>query len=83
MSWIRGALVSARPPLRMVSIYSQLLQEEYEDALGAQASSYIKYAVNGATRMSNLLRALLTYSRVANAVPQAPEPTTTILTRAS
>ena len=59
----------------MVSIYSQLLQEEYGDALEAQASSYIKYAVNGATRMSTLLRALLEYSRVAHAAPQVSQKT--------
>jgi PAS domain S-box-containing protein len=58
-------------PLRMVSIYSQLLQEEYSDVLDDRASSYIGFAVNGATRMSNLLRALLTYSRVANAPAEA------------
>ena len=62
-------------PLRMVSIYSQLLQEEYGGALGNQASSYIKFAVDGAARMSNLLRALLTYSRVAHAAPQPSERT--------
>lgn len=62
-------------PLRMVSIYSQLLQEEYGETLDNQASSYIKFAVDGAARMSNLLRALLTYSRVASAPPQASEKT--------
>jgi len=62
-------------PLRMVSIYSQLLQEEHGEALGNQASSYIKFAVDGAARMSNLLRALLTYSRVANAAAQPSEKT--------
>jgi len=62
-------------PLRMVSIYSQLLQEEHGEALGNQASAYIKFAVDGAARMSNLLRALLTYSRVANGAPQASEKT--------
>jgi PAS domain S-box-containing protein len=60
-------------PLRMVSIYSQLLKEEYGNELDGQALSYIEFAVNGATRMSNLLRALLAYSRVANAAPQASE----------
>lgn len=59
-------------PLRMVSIYSQLLQEEYGSTLDGQASSYIEFAVNGATRMSKLLRALLDYSRVANGSPQQP-----------
>ena len=47
-------------PLRMVSIYSQLLKEEYGNALDDQALSYIEFAVNGATRMSHLLTALLT-----------------------
>ena len=57
-------------PLRMVSIYSQLLKEEYGHALDRHALSYIDFAVNGARRMSHLLTALLTYSRVANASPQ-------------
>jgi light-regulated signal transduction histidine kinase (bacteriophytochrome) len=57
-------------PLRMVSIYSQLLKEEYANHLDNQALSYIDFAVNGAKRMSHLLTALLTYSRVANATPQ-------------
>jgi PAS domain S-box-containing protein len=57
-------------PLRMVSIYSQLLKEEYGNRLDKQALSYIDFAVNGARRMSHMLTALLTYSRVANATPQ-------------
>jgi PAS domain S-box-containing protein len=57
-------------PLRMVSIYSQLLKEEYSDALDQHALSYIDFAVNGARRMSHLLTGLLTYSRVANASPK-------------
>jgi PAS domain S-box-containing protein len=56
-------------PLRMVSIYTQLLKEEYSVGLDSQALSYIDFAVNGARRMSNLLTALLDYSRVANASP--------------
>ena len=59
-------------PLRMVSIYSQLLKEEYGNALDRHhaLSTYIDFAVNGARRMSHLLTALLTYSRVANASPE-------------
>ncbi|HWF09129.1 MAG TPA: PAS domain S-box protein [Bryobacteraceae bacterium] len=61
-------------PLRMVSIYSQLLREEYERALDSRALSYIDFAINGAKRMSHLLTALLTYSRVANAArPASPK----------
>lgn len=57
-------------PLRMVSIYSQLLKEEYGDTLHRHALSYIDFAVNGAKRMSRLLTDLLAYSRVANASPE-------------
>lgn len=57
-------------PLRMVSIYSQLLKEEYSDTLHPHALSYIDFAVNGARRMSRLLTDLLAYSRVANASPE-------------
>jgi PAS domain S-box-containing protein len=61
-------------PLRMVSIYSQLLREEYAEALDGRALSYIDFAINGARRMSHLLTALLTYSRVANAArPASPK----------
>jgi PAS domain S-box-containing protein len=57
-------------PLRMVSIYSELLKDEYGSGLDGQAMSYIDFAVNGARRMSNLLTDLLSYSRVANVAPQ-------------
>jgi len=53
-------------PLRMVSIYSELLKEEYAQALDPAARSYIDFAVRGARRMSQLLKDLLTYSRVSN-----------------
>ncbi len=57
-------------PLRMVSIYSQLLHEEYGPRLDGQALSYIDFAINGARRMSSLLTALLRYSRVSDISPR-------------
>jgi PAS domain S-box-containing protein len=53
-------------PLRMVAIYSQLLQQEYQDRLDQHARSYIAFAVNGALRMEALLKDLLFYSRVSS-----------------
>jgi PAS domain S-box-containing protein len=61
-------------PLRMVSIYTQLLKEEYGGSLNNQATEWIDFAVNGAQRMSNLLKGLLAYSRVTNAVPENTGP---------
>jgi light-regulated signal transduction histidine kinase (bacteriophytochrome) len=56
-------------PLRMISLYTQLLQEEYAGVLDETARSYVDFAVSGAQRMERLLQDLMAYSRVS-AVPQ-------------
>jgi len=51
-------------PLRMVASYCQLLQLRYDDKLGEDATEYIGFAVEGATRMKRLVKDLLAFSRV-------------------
>jgi len=51
-------------PLRMISSYTQLLARKYMDKLDKDANEYIRFAVDGATRMQTLIGSLLTYSRV-------------------
>jgi signal transduction histidine kinase len=51
-------------PLRMVSSYIDLLDSEYGDELDEEAQEYMHYAVDGATRMKEMIDGLLAYSRV-------------------
>ena len=51
-------------PLRMISSFTQLLEMRYKDKLDHEAQEFIKYAVDGAIQMQNLINDLLEYSRV-------------------
>jgi len=51
-------------PLRMVASFTQLLSQKYSGKLDDKADLYIKYAVDGATRMQELINDLLDFSRI-------------------
>jgi light-regulated signal transduction histidine kinase (bacteriophytochrome) len=55
-----------REPLRVITIFLQLLAKHYKDKLDEKANSFIHYAVDGAERMDKLICGLLNYSRVTS-----------------
>jgi len=53
-------------PLRVVTAYSELLQERFGGKLGPTGDEYIGYTVQGALRMEKLLKDLRTYMLVSS-----------------
>jgi PAS domain S-box-containing protein len=52
-------------PLRILTVYSELLQKTFGGQLGQLGEEFIRHSVEAATRMDNLLRDLRTYMQVS------------------
>ncbi len=53
-------------PLRTITNYLQLLDEDYSEKLDDEARKYIERSVRATKRMKNLITDLLTYSRITS-----------------
>jgi PAS domain S-box-containing protein len=53
-----------REPLRMMTSYTQLLKRRYAKSFDEAGNEFMDYIVDGAKRMDNLIKDLLSYSRV-------------------
>jgi PAS domain S-box-containing protein len=70
-------------PLRMVGSYVQLLARRYRGRLDADADLFIDFAVEGATRMQQLINDLLSFSRAGRQQePLAPVDCNEVLANA-
>jgi len=56
-------------PLRMVVSYLGLLGKSFHGKLDAEAETFMKFAVDGATRMQALIRDLLAYAQAGSQTP--------------
>jgi PAS domain S-box-containing protein len=69
-----------KEPLRMVSLYTQLLKRRYADRLDEEALRFIDYSVDGARRMDRLVSDLLAYTQIINEdAAEPPVPVDTFL----
>jgi signal transduction histidine kinase/DNA-binding response OmpR family regulator len=60
-------------PLRMVALYSEMLQKRYSGHLDDDAEKFVSFIINGARRMEHLLKDLLAYSQAGSSEgPAAP-----------
>ncbi|MEP7362807.1 MAG: ATP-binding protein [Acidobacteriota bacterium] len=66
-----GASHDLQDPLRMILIYAQLLQRRYGDQLDEEGRRVLGFVIDGARRMNDLIRSLLTYARLEANQPGA------------
>jgi light-regulated signal transduction histidine kinase (bacteriophytochrome) len=52
-------------PLRMVAVYSDMLQKKFSHALGPTGEQYLQYTVEGALRMERLIQDLLAFTNAS------------------
>ncbi|WP_047418653.1 PAS domain-containing protein [Cellulophaga sp. Hel_I_12] len=60
-------------PLRMITSFLSLLEKRYSDRLDEKGKQFISFAVDGATRMRQIILELLDYSRVGNLLENLQE----------
>ncbi len=61
-------------PLRMVALYSQIIQKKYAERLDAEAQELFGFVISGARRMEMLLKDLLAYSQTGSSSEGPAKP---------
>ena len=63
-----------KEPLRMVSVYGQLLKRKLSGKLDTEAELFLRHCVEGAARVDALIKDLLEYTHTSSDVVPDPEP---------
>lgn len=63
----------------MVGSYVQLIEQRYKGRLDEDADEFIKYAVDGANRMKQLIIDLLNYSKINRQLPDVEVDLNTVV----
>ncbi|MFN8288207.1 MAG: ATP-binding protein [Chitinophagales bacterium] len=53
-----------KQPIRTIISYLSLLRRKYKDSIDAEGQEYINFSIEGANKMSDLIRDILQYSRM-------------------
>ncbi|MBV8847141.1 MAG: response regulator [Bryobacterales bacterium] len=72
--FVYAASHDLQEPLRLVALYSQIIQERHAAQLDDQAKKYLGFVLNGALRMETLLKDLLQYSQLGAIKDGPPGP---------
>lgn len=62
-----------KQPIRTIISYLGLLKKKYESQLDEMANEFIQFSIDGANKMSDLIRDILEYSRVDQQVQLTPD----------
>jgi PAS domain S-box-containing protein len=66
-----------KEPLRILAVYSQLLEQRYTELLDEQGRQYLSFIIDAAKRMETLLRDLLEFMEAMSIEPAALAPVNT------
>jgi PAS domain S-box-containing protein len=72
--FVYAASHDLQEPLRLVALYSQMLQRRQGATFDDEGHKYLNYVLTGALRMETLLKDLLTYTQLAGSRQDPPVP---------
>jgi two-component system CheB/CheR fusion protein len=68
-------------PLRSISSYVSLLLLQYDSLFDERARKYMSYIVSGTARMNELIKGILTYSRIGHAVSEIADQDSSVIVK--